>query len=1144
MPTPVMPTDLKLAVNAFMADHRAQLALAESKAQLSELGAFGRSLRLSGNAQAPLAEQQQGARTALEWMMKVPEALLDNDAAPLVKPASLNLKAAHLAVQDGLQVLTLGVKALLGAGTPPAGKAPQALLQLAFGADAASIALRRPLLDRKAPGLPPAPGLDHPGLAGLPDIDRLVREGTLRELVRTFAECGYAAQMESDWVDHVLPFARVTRLKADPPCAGGQLHISYERFGLQPPAIDQVADIVVALPTRNGCTHVSLRQLDPDFFDPRRWRDAGTLALPLPADVVGGAVGFFSLPPPFASGGPCTGGSLATAAGMFQSVMAKHAGDAYALQFAQQVVDLANRAEAGRHRPLPCAVLQRDRLNLLSAGAAIINGFVVVERGNVHPRGSVTLEWSTFNAQRVEIFARDVAGSENEHQLPPVGALLAPHGRIVLPVPCTRRWEAEYVLLASNDNGCTAQPAQATVRLQSGFSDYRVGCARASVTDRRKGLGMAGFAYKRQTTSGDVLSEQFARAFVVEENSAAPNRQRLIMVVADIWTCTQIVKREVIRRVNERFNRPANDPVVSMDNLLIAGTHTHAGPGGYSEYLLYNLTVGGFEQGVFETIVTGISDAVTHALTVTAPGRIYINAAELPDVGANRSFAAYQRNPEYAAGAGPEQWTDREMLLLKFVVDENNRGRQRPIGALNWHAVHPTSLGQFNRRISGDSKGHAELAFEADIQNRPDWRGGSFVAAFGNGCAGDVSGNLELDAQGNETSFKPLGGELVLLDVLPPMLGKEPPDGGVFPPLLRAPDAWTRDQERMRLLGDRQYQHAIKLFDKATTELTGPLACTSLFLDMARGIPIVGLPGERTWAAALGVSFGAGSTADSIAYATVGPLDIDAAIVEGMTRAEFTSGGIQAWSTGLFLLGTQAPALALALSSGIVPAGPALSVLLQAIALMPGMPLARSYFFASLAPLLLPGEANAQRPVVPGKVTEWEMPMPDSLDAAFVTGHGDKPVMFPVGLSKLRSRPEAGGAWTSVDCPMVPNVVPLQLLRIGSLAVAAVPAEFTATSGRRLKQRLHQAFAGKLSHVAVSNYSNGYSGYVATREEYGAQHYEGASTLYGPHTLDAYLQTFAALAVRLQGGNVPIFGASAPFVAPAIYRKQGAANTP
>ena len=63
-------------------------------------------------------------------------------------------------------------------------------------------------------------------------------------------------------------------------------------------------------------------------------------------------------------------------------------------------------------------------------------------------------------------------------------------------------------------------------------------------------------------------------------------------------------------------------------------------------------------------------------------------------------------------------------------------------------------------------------------------------------------------------------------------------------------DAWTRDQERMRLLGDRQYQHAIKLFDTATTELTGPLACTSLFLDMARGIPIIGLPGERTWAAA------------------------------------------------------------------------------------------------------------------------------------------------------------------------------------------------------------------------------------------------------------------------------------------------------
>ncbi len=1142
---PILPIELKPVVAAFVLDNRLQLKLPEVQLQLRTLNSFGRTLRLAGDALLGLPAHQAAAQGALDWMQRLPGPLLDHGAAPLVDLKTLPVRGAHHALVDGLQVLTLGVKAMLGAAKPPDKLLPQALLQVAFGADAASRALRKPMLDRRAPGLPPLPGLDLPGLpglAGLPDIGKLVREGTLLELVRTFAECGYAAQAERDWVNRVRPFGQVTWLKADSACGGGLLQIGYSGFGAQPPAAGQVADILVSLPTRSGCEHVRLRQLDPGFFDPARWADAGTLTLTLPVDVVSGAVGFFSMPPPFDGAGPYTAGSLATAAGMFQSQLVEHAGLDYGAQFGQLVVNLANHAEAGRHRPLPCAKLQADGANALAAGPAFILMFAAVEQGNIHPRGTLTLAWSTANAQTVRIVVRDAPGSENPNELQAVLAQLAgplaAHGRVTLQVPCTRRWEAQLVLQASNPRSCGPAPVESMLQVRSGFSHFRVACAKANITDSRRGLGMAGFAYKRQVTSGQVLSEQFARAFVVKENSLAPDRQSLVLVVADIWTCTQFVKREVIRRINQRFNRPASTPLVSDHNLLIAGTHTHAGPGGYSEYLLYNLTIRGFDQGVFDTIVNGICDAVANALARTRPGRIYANAAELVDVGANRSFAAYLRNPEASSARGPADWTDREMLLLRFVVDEETTGLQRPIGALNWHALHPTSLGQFNTRISGDSKGHAELLFEAELQRRGGGGGSDFVAAFGNGCAGDVSGNLELDAQGQETSFKPLGGELVLLGVLPPMPLGLALDGAVFPPLTRAADAWQRDQDRMHLLGEQQFKHALSLFDQTGTELGGPLGAAHLFIDMASGVPIIGRPGARTWPAALGVSFGAGSTADSIAYASVGPLDIDAAIVEGMSRADFTAGGVLAWTTGLLLLGGQAPAMALALASGIPPVGPALVLLLQAIALMPALPLARSYFFGSLAPMLLPGEANEQRPLLPGRETEWQVPMPDSLAASFVAGHGDKPIMFAVGLARLLSRPVGASAWTRNEpCPMVPNVVPMQLLRIGSLALAAVPAEFTATAGRRLKARLRQAFDGQLSHVAVANYSNGYSGYVATEQEYSAQHYEGASTLYGPHTLEAYLQTFDALALRLQGGNAPVFGASQGFVVPAIYRK-------
>ena len=57
-----------------------------------------------------------------------------------------------------------------------------------------------------------------------------------------------------------------------------------------------------------------------------------------------------------------------------------------------------------------------------------------------------------------------------------------------------------------------------------------------------------------------------------------------------------------------------------------------------------------------------------------------------------------------------------------------------------------------------------------------------------------------------------------------------------------------------------------------------------------------------------------------------------------------------------------------------------------------------------------------------------------------------------------------------------------------------------------------------VTQVAVSNYTNGYSGYVTTAEEYAAQHYEGAATLYGPNTLEAYELVVRVLAAAVAGG--------------------------
>ncbi|TMS22343.1 Neutral ceramidase [Larimichthys crocea] len=50
------------------------------------------------------------------------------------------------------------------------------------------------------------------------------------------------------------------------------------------------------------------------------------------------------------------------------------------------------------------------------------------------------------------------------------------------------------------------------------------------------------------------------------------------------------------------------------------------------------------------------------------------------------------------------------------------------------------------------------------------------------------------------------------------------------------------------------------------------------------------------------------------------------------------------------------------------------------------------------------------------------------------------------------------------------------------------------------------------SEVVIAGLSNVYTHYITTYEEYQVQRYEGASTIYGPHTLSAYLQKYRGLA--------------------------------
>ncbi|KAL2002081.1 hypothetical protein VTN02DRAFT_679 [Thermoascus thermophilus] len=93
--------------------------------------------------------------------------------------------------------------------------------------------------------------------------------------------------------------------------------------------------------------------------------------------------------------------------------------------------------------------------------------------------------------------------------------------------------------------------------------------------------------------------------------------------------------------------------------------------------------------------------------------------------------------------------------------------------------------------------------------------------------------------------------------------------------------------------------------------------------------------------------------------------------------------------------------------------------------------------------------------------------------------------------------------------PWTPNIVDIQVLRVGQLLIIVSASEATTMSGRRWKEAVAKHSKDVLSIVdplvVLGAPANTYAHYVATEEEYGVQRYEGASTLYGPNTLAAYI---------------------------------------
>lgn len=100
-------------------------------------------------------------------------------------------------------------------------------------------------------------------------------------------------------------------------------------------------------------------------------------------------------------------------------------------------------------------------------------------------------------------------------------------------------------------------------------------------------------------------------------------------------------------------------------------------------------------------------------------------------------------------------------------------------------------------------------------------------------------------------------------------------------------------------------------------------------------------------------------------------------------------------------------------------------------------------------------------------------------------------------------------AWT-------PQILPLQIFKLGNIAIVAIPFEITTISSYRLKKTIEDVLIGKgYEKVILAPYANAFSGYITTFEEYQLQDYEGGHNVFGQWALNALQQKMNELSTEM-----------------------------
>jgi GT2 family glycosyltransferase len=187
--------------------------------------------------------------------------------------------------------------------------------------------------------------------------------------------------------------------------------------------------------------------------------------------------------------------------------------------------------------------------------------------------------------------------------------------------------------------------------------------------DAPAGTPIAGFP--RVDWASDGMREPLrARALVLEQQ-----RVRVALVSVEILLVSEPLSRAVEAAVKD----------LALDHVLIAATHTHAGPGGWWDNpIAERVALGPYDDARLTRLAARIALAIREAAAARRPAALAWGSADASHLARNRD-------------GGP---VDGRLAALRVTTPGGD-----PIARVVLFAAHPTLLGSSNRKLSGDWPG-------------------------------------------------------------------------------------------------------------------------------------------------------------------------------------------------------------------------------------------------------------------------------------------------------------------------------------------------------------------------------------------------------------------------------------------------------